>query len=338
MSKFFKRKRLKFLDDHTYLSRNMVVDSHTQEFYDKFLSTLNLKDMSQYPDLWKTYDKLSNFLSLDHDNILITRGVEGAIKQVFDNLKFKRNAIGIISPTYAMYEVYARSKNIDVKKISGEKPEYKISIEKVKALASEVDVIFLDNPKSHIPHYFEKNEIDEILQFCQNNGTILFLDEVYVGWESDTYLNHSQVANNLIVASGLSKIGFPSFKAGWLVTNKNLKKILESNRSSYELNYFACKGIEFIIDNIDYVEDLKDNLLNTKKRWISKLKNSNKFKIYDSKNYVIRAYSEDSRIAKTAFEELKSEKIIVGLVDECNLVFSVTNCHDIENKIIKALK
>ena len=49
-------------------------------------------------------------------------------------------------------------------------------------------------------------------------------------------------------------------KSGWLVTSKELQKQISSTRNSYELDYFACKGIKWVIDHQDYVDDMKDKI------------------------------------------------------------------------------
>ena len=68
-----------------------------------------------------------------------------------------------------------------------------------------------------------------------------------------------------------------------------------------------------------------------------KLSKSKKFKVYDSKNFVIRIYCEDTQWIKETVETLKSKKIIVGVVDEVNMVFSVINNKSAEDKILEVL-
>jgi antitoxin component YwqK of YwqJK toxin-antitoxin module len=118
-----------------------------------------------------------------------------------------------------------------------------------------------------------------------------------------------------------------------------LKKQIETVRDSYELNYFACKSIEFIVNNQDYIKDVKKKILDTKKRWYDQLLNvttsfitteSNKFKVYDSKGYVLRLYSEDKELIKRVYDNLYENKIVVSIVDDKNLVFSVIDNSKIE--------
>jgi histidinol-phosphate/aromatic aminotransferase/cobyric acid decarboxylase-like protein len=275
--------------------------------------------------MWKPYEKLSNYLNVSEEKLLITRGVEGAFKQVFETLVDKGDSVGILTPTCAMYHVYAEVYGIDVIKIQGEGPDYKITVEQIKEVVPNIKVLFLDNPKLHLSSHFTHEELDIIIKYCREHEVVVFLDEVYVGWGIDSYLPHLDEHDNLIVSSSFSKIGFPSIKTGWLVANKKLKKKLESNRGAYELDYFSCKSLEFIIDNQDYIKDLKKRTLDTKKRWYDILSKSNKFTVYDSKGYVLRLYSVDKELIKKTYNNLHDKRIVVGLVDKFNLVFSVTN-------------
>ena len=252
MVKTIERKRLKFKDGHTYLGRNMIMDEHPEHIHKSLLEYFKKEDLHPYPDMWKPYEKLSNYLNVSEEKLLITRGVEGAFKQVFETLVDKGDSVGILTPTCAMYHVYAEVYGIDVIKIQGKGPDYKITVEQIKEVVPNIKVLFLDNPKLHLPNYFTHEELDTIIKYCEKQEVIVFLDEVYVGFEVESYLPNLNNHNNLVISSGFSKISFPSIKTGWLVTNKELKKEIETSRDSYELNYFACKSIEFIIDNITY--------------------------------------------------------------------------------------
>mgnify|MGYP003116115072 CR=1 FL=1 len=329
------RKRLNLKDGYTYLNRNMMMDEHPEHIHKSLLEYFKKEDLHQYSDMWRTYDVLSEYLGVDKEQLLITRGVEGAIKQVFETLITEGDSVGILMPNFAMYKVYAEAYGVNVIEIEGKEPDYKISVEQVKEIVPDIKVLFLDNPKLHLPSYFTHEELDSIIKHCNLFGVKVFLDEVYVGWEVDSYLPNLNNHNNLVISSGFSKTIFPAIKSGWLVTNEELKKQIETLRDSYELNYFACKSIEFIIDNQDYIEDLKERALRVKDRWYSKLSQSKELKVYDSKSYVLRLYSEDKDLIKNTYDNLYKEKIVLALVKENNLVFSVTENEEVENIILE---
>ena len=324
------RKRLKFKDDYTYLGRNMIMDEHPEHIHKSLLEYFKKEDLHPYPDMWKAYDKLSGFLGVKQDELLITRGVEGAFKQVFETLVESGDSVGILTPTCRMYHVYAEVYGVNVIEIKGKEPDYKISVGQIKEIVPDIKVLFLDNPKSHLPSHFTHQELDTIITYCNFFGVKVFLDEVYIGWGIESYLPKYKRHNNLIVSSSFSKIALASLRVGWLVANKDLKERIESAREACELDYFACKSIEFIIDNQSYVKDLKERILDTKSRWFDKFSQSKKFKVYDSESYVLRLYSEDKKLIKNTYDKLYNQKVVVGLVDDVNLVFSVSLNKEIE--------
>lgn len=329
MIKVTERKRLKFQDGYKYLNRNMIMDEHPQHVYDSLLKSFTRNDIHQYSDMWKTYELLGKHLNLNQDKLLITRGVEGSIKYIFETLLDKGDTIAMITPTYAMYHVYSEVYGIQQIRLKGKKPNYNISVDEIKNVIPNINVLFIDNPKSHIPQSFSDDELNEIINYANTKNVIVFLDEVYVGWDKKSYLQNLPKHNNLIIAQSCSKIAFPSIKAGWLITNEELQKQISSTRNSYELNYFGCKGVEWIISNQNYIDDLKRSILEIKHRWYDVLSKSKKFKVFNSEGYTLRLFG-DKDLVKKVYDNLYLNKIVLGIVEENNLVFSVTTNKEIE--------
>ena len=67
------------------------------------------------------------------------------------------------------------------------------------------------------------------------------------------------------------------------------------------------------------------------------MSNSKKFKVYTSQSYVLRLYSEDKELVKKTYNNLYDKKIVVGIVDDINLVFSVSNNKKIEDIIFSEI-
>ena len=108
------------------------MERHPSYIHESLLGYFKQEDLHQYPDMWKTYEVLSQYLGVKEDKLLITRGVEGSIKQVFDTLNLSGRSVGIVSNTFAMYYVYAKAHDVDIIEIKGTEPEYKIEIEDLK--------------------------------------------------------------------------------------------------------------------------------------------------------------------------------------------------------------
>ncbi len=72
--------------------------------------------------------------------------------------------------------------------------------------------------------------------------------------------------------------------------------------------------------------------MKTKHKWFDKLSKSDKFEVFNSNGYTLRLFSSKDIIEKT-YNNLYEKKIVVGIVKENNLVFSVTNNKEIEGII-----
>jgi len=143
--------------------------------------------------------------------------------------------------------------------------------------------------------------------------------------------------NNVIIASSFSKSGFPSIKTGWLVTNKKLKERLETTRLSYELDYFSSQSLEFLIKNSHYLKTFKKKYLKIKDLWYSTLSKSKYFKVYNSKGYVLRLYSQDVKLVKKTYNDLYTNKIVVNLIDKVNLTFGVSSNQSVQKILFKEI-
>ena len=122
------RKRLKFKDGYAFLNRNMVMEKHPDHIHESLLETFKAEDLNQYPDMWRPYEVLSKYLGVNQDQLLITRGTEGAFKQVYETFNLDSKSVGVFVPTCAMYNVYAEAYNVNFVPIKGKCPDYKITV------------------------------------------------------------------------------------------------------------------------------------------------------------------------------------------------------------------
>ena len=124
MVKNIPRLRKKFKEGYTYLNRNMIMDQHPNHIYNALLSTFQVEDLHQYPDMFPPYKLLSEYLNVREDNLLLTRGVEGSIKTVFESLNLDGEHVGVFVPTCAMFKVYADVFNVNFIPIKGVPPPF----------------------------------------------------------------------------------------------------------------------------------------------------------------------------------------------------------------------
>ena len=89
-------------------------------------------------------------MKVSEDEILISSGIDGSIKSIFEIFTKKDDKIAVLHPTYAMYEVYSNLFKTKLFKINYNK--FKLNKKKLFSLIknSEIKIIFIPNPNQPI--------------------------------------------------------------------------------------------------------------------------------------------------------------------------------------------
>ena len=90
--------------------RSVPYDGELTKLLHEKLTKINL---SLYPEMQPFYDKLSQWLNVNNDEIYITEGVSGAIKSLIETLTIPGLSNVVFPyPTFALYKVYCEMFNI----------------------------------------------------------------------------------------------------------------------------------------------------------------------------------------------------------------------------------
>ena len=107
------------------LDRNEKVDLWPKNFIYNILKKKPRSFFSTYPEIVNLYKKISKFDKVKEDQILITSGIDGSIKNLLSILTNPKDVIAVLSPTYMMYEVYSKIFNLKLFRI-GYSKDYKV--------------------------------------------------------------------------------------------------------------------------------------------------------------------------------------------------------------------
>ena len=78
------------------MNRNERVEDFPQPFLKNIFSRVKKYDLGKYPDQSLMYKKLSKFLKIDVNRLLLTSGIDGSIKTIFEVLTKPNDRIDII--------------------------------------------------------------------------------------------------------------------------------------------------------------------------------------------------------------------------------------------------
>jgi len=94
-----------------------------------------------------------------------------------------------------------------------------------RAVTPETQLLYLSNPNNPTGSVLSDESMTRIVQRCEDTGTWLLSDEVYLGAEIDRPRTKSfwGMSDRVIVTSGLSKAyGIPGVRIGWIVGPQDL--------------------------------------------------------------------------------------------------------------------
>ena len=100
------------------MDRNEKIDPFNKSIYTKIFKKIDGHYLLMYPDQKPLYKKLSKFLRIKKEKILLTSGSDSAIKFIFETYAKKKDKVAYFWPTYAMIDFYARLYGCKPKKIN----------------------------------------------------------------------------------------------------------------------------------------------------------------------------------------------------------------------------
>jgi histidinol-phosphate aminotransferase len=237
------------------LDKNEDVVGLPDAFIQSILSKVSPDMLAAYPQLDELYIKLSDYLSVDREQILITAGSDAAIKNIFEVYIEPGDKVVMPEPTYAMYDVYSRLFQASPEKIRYDS-ELNLSLGEYIDAITDAALVVLANPNSPTGTVVERSDIIQILNAAENEGALVLIDEAYYPYYPLTAVEFMDQYRNLIVTRTFSKaFCLASLRLGYAVSNPSIIRDLNSFRPIYESNSFATLFGCALLDNMDIVED-----------------------------------------------------------------------------------
>ena len=304
------------------LNRNERVENFDKAIISKIFKNSKDYDLGKYPDQSKIYNTLSKFLRFKKENLLITSGIDGSIKSIFEIFCDKNEKIGVLSPTYAMYEVYSNLFKTKIVKVGYK--NFKVDKQRLYQIIrnKNVKILFLPNPNQPIEDNFSFQEIKKICKECKKNKILLVIDEAYHMFGSQSASKLSLKYENIITLRTFSKsFGLPSIRLGYVIANKKIIQILNSYRLSYESNFLSDTVAEYFIKNFSIIKKYNSQVIKGREFLKNQLRKLNIQVIGKNANFLLINLKENKILTKV-LRSLKMSKIYV----KSNYKGDLSNC------------
>jgi len=212
--------------------------------------------LSAYPEVEPLYEKIAKWVGLKTENIYISSGSDAAIKSVFEVFVEPHDKVLLLSPTYAMFYIYARIFQAELVEIHYRRGLELSTAEIIKAINDQKPKLAcIANPNSPTGTIISKEELKNIIETAAKNNCVVLLDEAYCIFSPVSSIDLINKYPNLIVMRTFSKaFSLASARLGFAAGQAEIIGSLHKVRPMYEINAFAARFGELILDNYDLVE------------------------------------------------------------------------------------
>ncbi len=241
------------------LDRNERVDRFPSWFMHKMQKLLTSRICNAYPVQEPLIKELIRRQNLQSSQILITPGIDGAIRSFFQAYVKPGDKVACLKPSYMMYELYAKMFGAVVETVEFDE-HMALNMNVMAKAAATSKYFFLANPNQPTGTYLDKEEICSLLEIIAKNNGILILDEAYGQFVGKSWVEDIHKQSNLLVLQTFSKAyGLAGFRVGWAAGPEEVIENMRKVRSTYDINSAAILFAEqLLLEPIILEQNLKN--------------------------------------------------------------------------------
>jgi len=299
------------LNNGLRLNRNEKVDIWPEGFLKNIFSQKPDNFLSIYPDFSDLYRKISEHIDVDESKILVTSGIDGAMKTLWEIVTQPGDMIGVPGPTYAMYYVYSRMFQTELTVIPYLKSR-KLDLNKLNDfLDLRPSIFFLPNPNQPIEDTLSIEQINDLTKKAKLNNTLFVVDEAYYYFGADTAMQLIDEHDNLIVMRTFSKgFGVPSIRLGYMVSCEENMEYFSKTRLAHETNALSSTVAEYLLDNFHIIEEYNNKIIQARSELKLKLEELGINSYGEKGNYLLIDFKHHDKCLRIV-NKLKEDLIYV---------------------------
>ena len=235
-------------DYKIWLDKNENPFDIPTEIKEEILEELKNIPFNRYPHITADplREKIAEFLGFEKGNIIVGNGSDELISLILK--LFEGDHIVISSPTFGMYDFFAKLEGIDLVDVPLDE---RFKLQNVEDYAENAKAIFICSPNNPTGNTQEREKIISILE----TGAPVVLDEAYIEFAEGSNVDLVNEYDNLIVLRTFSKaFGLAGVRVGYAVTSKEIIDYLNRIKPPFALNSLSMRIAELTLDHYDLVK------------------------------------------------------------------------------------
>lgn len=256
------------------LDQNENPDGVPKWLFDSVMEKVTPEFLAIYPEETKPTEKYAKLLGLEGNNVTLTAGSSVGMGYVIKVFGEPGKEILCVTPSFAMYEVYAKMIGMKVHQIKYE-DNFTFKVENtLKSINENTGIVVLVNPNMPVGNVYSKEEITAIVEKAKANDALVIIDEAYYYFYDQTSVDLVKKYENVVVLRTFSKmLSIPSMRIGAIISTQENIRCMNNYKPHYTVNSIGLLFVEAIVDHHErLLKELKKQYQEGKDYILEKLK------------------------------------------------------------------
>lgn len=230
-----------------------------QNVVEKIRAAITPELLATYPEPDLFIKKYSDYLGVLPSQVCPTNGSDNAIRYILQIFAKPGHEVLTVTPSFEMYMVNCWLLGL-VHKTVPYGADYHVDIDAiVDAIDDNTDIVVLVNPNNPIGDVYSEKDARRIVEAAAAHNAVVQIDEAYHYFTKNTLMGLIADYDNVIVTRTFSKcLSIAGVRLGVIVSNPTIIHYINNLRVTFEVNAFALKCGEIILDEPGLIENLAE--------------------------------------------------------------------------------
>ncbi|HZD94082.1 MAG TPA: histidinol-phosphate transaminase, partial [Candidatus Sulfotelmatobacter sp.] len=263
---------------------------------------------------------VADFLGVAPDQVLLTNGADEGIDLLSRAYLNPADEIIIVTPAFAMYEVFAQIEDAKVVRIPAG-PEFSFPTQRVlDAISPQTRIIVICNPNNPTGLPVARSSIVQLIEAAPHAA--ILVDEAYFDFYGETMMSEIGKLPNLFIARTFSKAyGLAGLRLGVMAGDKEQISVLRRMASPFNINAFAMECLAEALADREFVAAYVAQV-RAGREWLHQQLEQLHFKCWPSQaNFILCRFGE---ARKAILEALRARGIALRDRPDCEGCVRIT--------------
>lgn len=303
-----------------------------QPIIDEIVEEIKNLDFNRYPDPASTelIETYGNYIGFPSEMILAGNGEDEILSYITNTFVGEGDSVVSHSPGFAMYQIWteiANGKFIEVEDLEDNRINIRGLVE--AARRTNAKIIYICSPNNPTGYKITKRDLEELLEASR---ALVVLDEAYIDFDEESYIDLAHTYGNLIVLRTVSKsFRAPAIRLGFAIAQPALIDAMKKVKAPYNLNAMTQIAGKVIIEHADEILSAVDEIKESRADMYQYLRQFPELTVYPSEANFLYVTTPDHKELQETFEK---NGVLVRYFPK-DEAFRITIGSPAENELVK---